>query len=99
MADNNTIARPYATAVFEIAQEAGELAEWSASLEAAGAVERFARRLNRSRGIRSATRIDDRSVGVVTNRFGFDDLETVEALVERVWKQTMATQPRTAATS
>ncbi len=38
MADHNTIARPYAQAVFEIAEAAGELAEWSASLEAAGAV-------------------------------------------------------------
>lgn len=38
MADNNTIARPYAQAVFEIAQDAGELADWSTSLDAAGAV-------------------------------------------------------------
>ena len=38
MADNNTIARPYAQAVFEIAEASGKLAEWSASLEAAGAV-------------------------------------------------------------
>jgi len=36
MADNNTIARPYAQAVFELAGEAGELAAWSASLEIAG---------------------------------------------------------------
>ncbi len=36
MADNNTIARPYAHAVFELANEAGELSAWSASLEVAG---------------------------------------------------------------
>jgi F-type H+-transporting ATPase subunit delta len=36
MADNNTIARPYAQAVFDLAHEAGELAVWSESLEAAG---------------------------------------------------------------
>lgn len=38
MADNDTIARPYAQAVFELAHEAGELAAWSESLEAAGAL-------------------------------------------------------------
>ena len=32
MADNNTIARPYAQAVFELANDAGELALWSTSL-------------------------------------------------------------------
>jgi F-type H+-transporting ATPase subunit delta len=36
MADNNTIARPYATAIFELAHAAGELADWSASLDVAG---------------------------------------------------------------
>lgn len=36
MADNNTIARPYAQAIFEIAQGAGELAKWSESLAVAG---------------------------------------------------------------
>ena len=36
MAENNTIARPYAQAIFEIANEGGSLAEWSASLETAG---------------------------------------------------------------
>ena len=36
MADNNTIARPYAKAVFELANEAGDLASWSKSLEIAG---------------------------------------------------------------
>ena len=35
MADNNTFARPYAQAAFAIAQEAGELRAWSASLETA----------------------------------------------------------------
>lgn len=36
MADNNTTARPYAQAVFELAHEAGELEAWSASLDVAG---------------------------------------------------------------
>lgn len=36
MADNNTIARPYANAIFELANAAGELARWSASLDIAG---------------------------------------------------------------
>lgn len=36
MADNNTIARPYAQAAFEIASESGRLADWAASLETAG---------------------------------------------------------------
>jgi len=35
MADNNTIARPYARAVFELAKDAGGLTRWSESLEAA----------------------------------------------------------------
>lgn len=36
MADNNTIARPYAQAVFELAREAGELEGWSEALDVAG---------------------------------------------------------------
>ena len=36
MADNNTIARPYAQAVFELANEGGTLADWGGSLEIAG---------------------------------------------------------------
>jgi len=36
MADNNTTARPYAQAVFELAHAAGELQSWSASLDVAG---------------------------------------------------------------
>ena len=36
MADNNTIARPYATAIFELANDAGELKAWSESLAIAG---------------------------------------------------------------
>ena len=36
MADNNTIARPYARAIFEIADGAGALADWSESLAVAG---------------------------------------------------------------
>lgn len=35
MADNNTVARPYAQAIFELAQEDNTLAELSASFEAA----------------------------------------------------------------
>ena len=36
MADNNTVARPYAHAIFEIAADAGALGEWSKSLAIAG---------------------------------------------------------------
>ena len=35
MADNNTIARPYVRAAFELANEKGELAKWSQALTAA----------------------------------------------------------------
>jgi F-type H+-transporting ATPase subunit delta len=38
VADNNTIARPYAEAAFEIANDNGELGAWSAALEMAGAM-------------------------------------------------------------
>ncbi len=36
MADNNTVARPYAQAIFEIATAGGALGEWSKSLATAG---------------------------------------------------------------
>jgi F-type H+-transporting ATPase subunit delta len=36
VADNNTVARPYAQAIFEIARDGGQLAEWSGSLAVAG---------------------------------------------------------------
>jgi F-type H+-transporting ATPase subunit delta len=36
MADKNTIARPYAEAIFELANAAGELTAWSTSLDIAG---------------------------------------------------------------
>ena len=36
MADNNTVARPYAQAIFEVAQDAGALADWSETLSIAG---------------------------------------------------------------
>ena len=36
MADNNTIARPYATGYFRARHDAGDLADWSASLDVAG---------------------------------------------------------------
>jgi len=35
MADNNTIGRPYAQAVFELANESGDLATWSEALDVA----------------------------------------------------------------
>ena len=38
MADNNTIARPYAQAVFDIASESGALGAWSEALETAAAL-------------------------------------------------------------
>jgi len=38
MADNNTIARPYARAAFELASDKGELAAWSTALNAARAL-------------------------------------------------------------
>ena len=36
MADNNTIARPYAQAAFDVARESAELSAWSESLTTAG---------------------------------------------------------------
>jgi F-type H+-transporting ATPase subunit delta len=36
MAENNTIARPYAQAAFDVAREDGALADWSGSLQLAG---------------------------------------------------------------
>ncbi len=36
MADNNTVSRPYAQAVFELANESGDLRPWSESLAIAG---------------------------------------------------------------
>ena len=36
MADNNTVARPYAQAVFELANDGGDLGAWSESLAIAG---------------------------------------------------------------
>jgi F-type H+-transporting ATPase subunit delta len=38
MADNNTVARPYARAIFEVAEEASALGDWSESLSIAGAL-------------------------------------------------------------
>ena len=37
MAENAAVARPYAQAVFELANAAGQLAQWSDALHAAGA--------------------------------------------------------------
>jgi F-type H+-transporting ATPase subunit delta len=36
MADNNTIARPYAQAVFELARDSSSLTDWGTNLETAG---------------------------------------------------------------
>ena len=36
MADISAIARPYAQAIFELANEAGQLTQWSDALHAAG---------------------------------------------------------------
>ena len=36
MADNNTVARPYAQAVFELANASGDLDAWSSALDVAG---------------------------------------------------------------
>jgi F-type H+-transporting ATPase subunit delta len=36
MAENNTIARPYAQAAFDVAREDGALADWSGSLQLRG---------------------------------------------------------------
>jgi F-type H+-transporting ATPase subunit delta len=38
MADNNTIARPYAQAIFDVASESGDLATWAAALDVASQV-------------------------------------------------------------
>jgi F-type H+-transporting ATPase subunit delta len=38
MADNAAVARPYAQAIFDLANEAGQLADWSDALHAAAAV-------------------------------------------------------------
>ena len=38
MADNAAVARPYAQATFELAQEAGQLGDWSDALHAAATV-------------------------------------------------------------
>ena len=38
MAENSAIARPYAQAIFELANESGQLTVWSDALHAAGAV-------------------------------------------------------------
>ena len=38
MADHNTVARPYAQAIFEVASDAGALGDWSESLGIAGAL-------------------------------------------------------------
>lgn len=66
MADNNTIARPYARAVFELANEKGDLAKWSEALTAAkevladGQVVRFLGR---------PALTDDQRLGFLTDLF------------------------------
>jgi len=57
MAENDTIARPYARAVFELARDSGELAVWSKRLGAAAAVADSApfRKLLSAPAVESAT--------------------------------------------
>lgn len=60
MADHSTVARPYAKAVFEIANEAGQLAAWSEALANAAAVvgDQAARQHLARPGLRAAERAD-----------------------------------------
>jgi F-type H+-transporting ATPase subunit delta len=66
MADNNTIARPYARAVFELANENRQLAEWSAALTTAqqvmadGQVAKF---------LGNPSLTDDQRLGFLTETF------------------------------
>lgn len=65
MAENSSIARPYAEAAFALARETGELAGWSESLHAAGCAvrdETLARMIDRPRA--DAARIVDIIVDV-----------------------------------
>lgn len=60
MADKNTIARPYAEAIFEMANADGELSAWSTSLQIAAAVladKNLVEYLGRP-GLGNATRLD-----------------------------------------
>ncbi|MEM7093272.1 MAG: hypothetical protein AAF567_09740 [Actinomycetota bacterium] len=54
-------------------------------------IERFTSRLNRSRGVSTATLLSVTSVSLRMNRYGAADLEAVERLIQRVWSQTVAT--------
>ena len=54
-------------------------------------IDRFARRLNRAKGVTSAQRVESQQVHLRMNKFGHSDLDSVEALVHRVWDQTKAT--------
>lgn len=54
-------------------------------------VDRFASRLNRSRGVASAARTGDELVSLRMNRFGASDIEAVETLVFRIWEQAKTT--------
>jgi len=54
-------------------------------------VERFTSRLNRSRGVATAALLNPSTLTLRMTRFGATDLEDVEALVLKVWRQTRAT--------
>ena len=60
MADFSTVARPYARAVFELAQDSGDLDGWSEALAAAAAItgDRVARDYLRRPGLGVGQRID-----------------------------------------
>ena len=75
--------------------EAGDR-DWLIAVDAPAAavdpelVDRFARRLNRAKGVLSAEQSDATSVKLRMNRFGHGDLDSVDALVHRIWDQTRA---------
>jgi len=66
MADNNTIARPYARAAFELASEKGDLAKWSEALTAAKEVLADGQAV---RFLRRPALTDDQRLGFLTDLF------------------------------
>jgi len=73
MADNNTIARPYARAAFELANEKGELDKWSEALTAAKDV------LADGQAVRFLSRpalTDEQKLGFLTDLFESADGKT-----------------------
>ena len=67
MADNNTIARPYARAAFELASEEKDLAAWSAALEGAKAVMANGRV---AKFLGNPALSDEQKLGFLTDVFG-----------------------------